>query len=1036
MKNEKDNILQNSLKISHPQKKLKESSPKKQLNYSFTKEFINTIGSKIGEEEDEKNVILAKSHFGLGDFIKMQEQILGEYNEVSSTVLDEKIKRNICAKGFDIRKIKTFVNQNDIDVNDIEKNSIDENNNFLKIRELPEISQEDFDKMKYNLLNDKYLDELKNFITYFKHPVNSAKSTLAIGALFPLERLIEFAFNNDSELLNQMITKHHLYGQYIYNYRTIKGDGNCYYRAVMFRYFEIIIFNKEISLLRNIIIDMEKSFNSDEIISRKEIKMNTVFKAELPLKIMIIIFDLVQKDDVESAYYIFLKSLLICPIFDFGLIFYFRYIMYKYIKENEDKLYLQSFPIKIGNLLPSKYETEAGEFLFDSFYQNYLLKMFMDAEKIIVYLTPFVLGMNLDIIIFNDESEVIKKINYEGKPKYTFDEKIFLMNRKNHYELIYTKNDNDKYVDLFQKYINNEFLKSSLILSGSNKINDNKISIGEKNENKNLGIKKKTKIIKRRKKKSFDKLDTLQAEKRENKSEIIRIKKVCKNARFGNINSLRRQSMEIDYQGYNIISNSIYNDNNKIINYNEKSDEIEDEETTKETTLTSSDKNKNINEENKNVNNITKKIYKKNLCVMKPAKSFRYKTYASDETTKKVNHININENSRNIILSKYSSNLNNTQDNSLNSNVGKNKPIKKKKIMKLKDNSDIDINDLSNIHFKQKSKVSSTGKRDIIENNKLKNIEIKKTPDLNNKNIDKPKITSLTLEKGIEKKKVLIVGIDCEKCHKPDKIKQKKDQIFSLCKECAQKEITEKFCEKYLSYINDCLKNQYKDDNISKKFKDLLKSEVNINKKNISLEYSLYVLSKYQTNNNIKSLNEESINNLSSIYNNIFNEVKKNICLICCHKIDNNSENPIVIPCGCHFCSEKHLEFYLKAKNPILKEKGFLCYCSYKYDIKDIFNLGLLFIKSNNNSLNKLKKNILDYLNSILSKECCICINKEVVPKKIRYKDENEKNNEVLSGYKELKHFFCQTCSKQMQDGHKFLCKICDKNHIFTPKNK
>ena len=1038
MKNEKDNISQNSLKINHPQKKRKESSPKKQLNYSFTKEFINTIGSNISEDGDEKTVILAKSHFGLGDFIKLQEQILGECNEVSFTVLDEKIKRNICAKGFDIRKIKAFVNQNDIDVNDIEKNSIDKNNNFLKIREIAEVSKDNFDKMKYNLLNDKYLDELRNFITYFKHPVNSIKSTIAIGALFPIERLIECAFNNDSKLLNKMTLKLHLYEQYIFNYRTIKGDGNCYYRAVMFRYFEIIIFNKEISLLRDIIIDMQKCFNSDEIISRKEIKMNTIFKAELPLKIMIIILDLIQKDDVESAHYIFLKSLLICPIFDFGLIFYFRYIMYKYIKENEDKLYLKSFPIKIGNLLPSKYETEEGEFLFDSFYQNYLLKMFMDAEKIIVYLTPFILGMNLDIIIFDDESELIKKINYEGKPKYNFEEKIFLMNRKNHYELIYTKNDNEKYVNLFEKYINNEFLKSSLILSSSNKINDNKIFIEEKNENKNLGIIKKTKIIKRRKKKSFDKSDNLHDEKRENKSEIIRIKKVYKNTHIGNINSLRRQSMEIDYQGYNIISNSNYNDDNKIINYNEKSNEIEDDETTKETTLTSSDKNKN--EENKNINNISKKIYKKNLCVIKPAKSFRCKTFASDGTSKKVNHINNknnnNETSRNIIISKYSSNLNNTLDNSLNSNFGKNKPIQKKKIIKLKDNSKIDINVDSNTYIKQKSKISSTGKRNIIENNILKNLEIKENPDLNNKNNDKPKITSLTLEKGKQKKKVLIIGIDCEKCHKPDKIRSKKDKILSLCKECAQKEISEKFCEKYLSYINDCLRSQYKDDDISKKFKDFLKSEVNINKKNLTLEYSLYVLSKYQTNNTLKSLNEENINNLSSIYNNIFNEVKKNICLICCHKNDNNSENPIIIPCGCHFCSEKHLEFYFKNKNPILKEKGFLCYCSYKYNIKDIYNLGLLFIKSNNNSLNKLKKNILDNLNSILSTECCVCIKKEVVPNKIRYKDENEKNNEILSGYKELKHFFCQSCSKQMQDGQTFLCQICDKNHMFTPKKK
>jgi len=73
-------------------------------------------------------------------------------------------------------------------------------------------------------------------------------------------------------------------------------------------------------------------------------------------------------------------------------------------------------------------------------------------------------------------------------------------------------------------------------------------------------------------------------------------------------------------------------------------------------------------------------------------------------------------------------------------------------------------------------------------------------------------------------------------------------------------------------------------------------------------------------------------------------------------------------------------------------------------------------------------------LNLILSKECCICERKDIVPNKIRYKDENEKNSEILSGYKELKYFICQTCIKQMHEGQKFLCKICDKHYIFTPK--
>ena len=148
----------------------------------------------------------------------------------------------------------------------------------------------------------------------------------------------------------------------------------------MFRYFEIIILNKEIELLRNIILDMKNSFYSKEIMERKEIKLNTVFKPDLPLKIMFIILELITDNNIELAHLIFFKSLLICPIFDYGLIFYFRYIIYNYIRENEDKLYLKNFPIKIGNLLPSKYETEDGEFLFNSFYQNYLLKIHQNVN--------------------------------------------------------------------------------------------------------------------------------------------------------------------------------------------------------------------------------------------------------------------------------------------------------------------------------------------------------------------------------------------------------------------------------------------------------------------------------------------------------------------------------------------------------------------------------------------------------------------------------------------------------------------------------
>ena len=921
------------------------------------------------------------------------------------------------------------------------------------------------------------------YIIKFKYSVDSPKSTLTIGALFPLERLIECAFNNNAELIEEMNAKNDLYKEYIFNYRTIKGDGNCYYRAVMFRYFEIIIINKEVSLLQNIISDMSNTFNSEEIMSRKEIKMNTVFKAELPLKIMIIILDSIQKNNIELAHFIFVKSLLICPIFDFGLIFYFRYIMYSYIKENEEKLYLQSFPIKIGNLLPSKYETEEGEFLFDSFYQNYLLKMFMDAEKIIVYLTPFVLGMNLDIIIFGDESEIVKKINYEGKPKYSFEEKIFLMNRKNHYELIYTQKDNIKYEELFEKYINNDFLKVSLILldlrkkhnmltnknaqshANKNNVNINNLinaNIGhDKNEELDISKKnvlsiRKKKIKKKIKKKSLDK-DTPQEEEDPgviNNSEKLKIK-------IGRGSVPTSGNVMEKVKIYENMNNSINNKKNmkKLNNKeNERSDEIDDEEATKETSMTFSEKNRIIKEENKNniINNsitgiFKKKIYKKNAKItgMNKTKSFKYKSLACDDTIKKTYYTIIDEKTNNILLNKYSSNLENS------SSINTEKKIKKRKIIKTKENeNDYNINDSENhsVHKKQKPKVSSTGKR--FERIATENSRFKITENKNISEIftNEPKITSLTLENGKEKKKVLVIGFECEKCHKPDGIRQKKDKIFGICKECAKKEILENFCNKYLEYIKECLLHDYDNNMLLSKFNDILKSEVVINRKSITIENSIVQLSKYKNvitkKNQDGEPNAENANTeiFINLYKNIFDEVKKSICLVCCHRMENKTDKQVIIPCGCQFCSDTHLEYYFREKKSIIKNKEykeFMCYCTHKYSLKDMYDLGIFFSKFDNKAINKLKKNVMEYFNCILMKQCCACDNKDIIFNKIRYKDkdkdensQNEEKEEILSGYKELKHFFCKVCTEKIKEKEKFLCKICDKEHIFYPKNK
>ena len=48
---------------------------------------------------------------------------------------------------------------------------------------------------------------------------------------------------------------------YICKYRAINGDENYFYIAIILRYFEIVILNEKIDVLRNVIYDVVNSFN-------------------------------------------------------------------------------------------------------------------------------------------------------------------------------------------------------------------------------------------------------------------------------------------------------------------------------------------------------------------------------------------------------------------------------------------------------------------------------------------------------------------------------------------------------------------------------------------------------------------------------------------------------------------------------------------------------------------------------------------------------------------------------------------------------
>ena len=101
-------------------------------------------------------------------------------------------------------------------------------------------------------------------------------------------------------------------------------------------------------------------------------------------------------------------------------------------------------------------------------------------------MAQFVLGINLDIIVFDDkEDETIKNVNFTGKSEYNFNnDKMFVLNVAGHYELLYSKNDNIKYQEIFEKYTYNNL--TNLLVDEANSITPLPKTVKNTENNNNL----------------------------------------------------------------------------------------------------------------------------------------------------------------------------------------------------------------------------------------------------------------------------------------------------------------------------------------------------------------------------------------------------------------------------------------------------------------------------------------------------------------------------------------------------------------------
>jgi len=212
------------------------------------------------------------------------------------------------------------------------------------------------DKVNENKRFDKFIDHYltkdddKKFLakvneTFQKETFDSFRGNIKGGRLSTLENLVEVTYNSDRKLKDTMVEQLCNLEKIIYRWRTIGGDGNCYYRSVMFAYMENIVFEKNTTLLKKVMTDIYEKFESDypnlqklPFAIRRDI-LNLKKKVILHLLYLIYFFldkSLTQTSDKEKeryqnlAYELLLKSFNLAS--DFDLVRHLYLYKVEYIK--------------------------------------------------------------------------------------------------------------------------------------------------------------------------------------------------------------------------------------------------------------------------------------------------------------------------------------------------------------------------------------------------------------------------------------------------------------------------------------------------------------------------------------------------------------------------------------------------------------------------------------------------------------------------------------------------------------------------------
>ena len=841
-----------------------------------------------------------------------QKELFVEDNNLNETILEQKMRKG---NNYNPNENLNFINQYNCGNDGLNiLNQDRKQGDYLQVRKYPQFTQNEFIHIKKSVGKD--LLNIQNYLLVRLNDYNVMNANKKIGPILPLTYLIENHYEKKPQNKKLMQEKYDRLKYYICNYRPNYGDGNCFYRAVMFRYIELLILYKKTDILKSLIVDIHRSFETSEVKQRLFIK-DEYLNPNLIVQIMITILELIESDRLLDAHFAFYKAILFCKIFDYSLILYLRYILYSYIKQNEKKLYTESFPVLIGNLLPLKYEKD-DYFYFEPFYENNLLKMFCYPEKINIYLTPFVLGINFSMILFDDkEKEIVKDFGFEGRNYLNIDESLSLLFRGGKFENIFSFEDNEKYKFIYEHYINN--VKPSFI-----KIDDslkNQTALLKSIYNKNFA--KNQAINNAQQNKGYD--------SNEIKSQVIpKVQNSIYNNNFNNNGPKQYNTIYGSVIVNNKKNGNLFNSNND----NEKSYEA----------FTCYNGNYTYQEQNQQKQMNNNQNYFNGEC------NNQTSAYCNDNQNNMGNNIlfehnqNVNSCPPNLNNMNINNNMYNNMDNNMNNNMDNNMYNNPNMYNNMNDNMNNNMNNNINNNMYNNTNMNYNINNNMYNNNMYNN-------NMNNNN--EQGFFNNQGQNGNNSNPPVI----CVKCNS---INSGLKNISNICPNCLRGEIINQSRNYYIDYLRNITRLEKANSVTKKDFEELFLKRIIIN-----LDGNNYNIFKAIDEFNCKGSNIKF--DFNRILKEILVEIKKGICLYCFNPVQSPE---FLLPCGCNFCCYQHITSFFNEKVQNKLTHNYKCFCSFKYKPHKVFQLCNYLV---NLKIYRDYNFYINNLNAIFGGICCKC---------------------------------------------------------------